>query len=91
MSVRSGAGTRGEDLKGILAVSKDSNVVEAIHGKALKEGLQAKADCIDLPEVVGAGTESCSEVDAQARVAIGEENGHAGTGRPGFGEAEPSV
>ena len=76
VNVGGGTGTRG-DLEGILTVGKDSDVAEAVYGKTLKEGLEAEADCIDLPEVVGARTQGSPEVNAQARATIRKENGRS--------------
>ena len=68
---------REERTWGVLAVGKDSDVVQSGNGKALEESLEAEADSVDLAEVVGTGTESRAEVDAEGRVAVGKEDNRA--------------
>ena len=83
VNVGGGTGAGGEDLEGVLAVGKDSDVVKAVNGKALEESLEAEADSVDLAEVVGTGTESSAEVDAEGRVAVGKEDNCARASWPG--------
>ena len=76
MGVGCRKGTRGKREKGVLAVGKNGSVAKAVGGEGVEEELKAKADSIDLTEVVGAGAESSAEEDMLTRdgVSAGKED-----------------
>ena len=72
-----GAGTGGQDLKGVLAIRKKHSRGKRVDGKNFEQDLKAKADGKDFTQIVRAMTERKST----APEPVG----------PGLGEAEPSV